>query len=166
MLILGIDPGATGAAALIDRATMAPRFVEDLDADPAVIVERLDSMLAGAGSHPVRAILERAQAMPKQGVVGLANYMTGYGVIVGWLCCRRIPYDTVRPDQWKRALGISRKKDEPKEGAYQRRKHEAMALARRLFPTCELGLKSHHNRAEALLLAEWARRERFSELHL
>lgn len=166
MLILGIDPGATGAAALIDRSTMAPRGDEDLDADPAVVCERLDSLLAGAGSHPVRAILERAQAMPKQGVVGLANYMTGYGVIVGWLCCRSVPYDTVRPDQWKRALGISKKKGEPAEGAYQRRKAEASALARRLFPTIELGLKTHHNRAEALLLAEWARRERFSELHL
>jgi len=154
---------------MVESRTMRVCALEDLDADPAVIVYRLDSMLASVGARPVRAILERAQAMPKQGVVGLAHYMTGYGVLLGWLSCRRIPYDTVPPSAWKAQMGISqkRKRGEPKDPlAYKRAKEAALALARRLFPTADLGLKSHHNRAEALLLAEWARRERYSDLHV
>ena len=152
MLILGIDPGATGAAALIGADSAVAHRVEDLDTDPAVVVERLDSILAGATigkPHDFWAIVERAQAMPKQGLASTAKYMTGYGVILGWLHARHIPHDTVHPATWKREMGLGKDKS------------AGLALARRLFPTMELGRKKDHGRAEALLLAEWARRARF-----
>lgn len=161
MLILGIDPGATGAAALIDQTGDGwLTHVFDLDSDPAVIVERLDSLLATVGGKSVQAIVERAQAMPKQGLASTAAYMTGYGVILGWLATRHVAYDTVRPDQWKRAMGLAGEKGEKLTA----KKARSLALARRLFPTANLDRKKDHNRAEALLLAEWARRTRFPKV--
>lgn len=158
MLILGIDPGATGAAGLIGTLSLLAHKVEDLDGDPAVVVERLDSLIASAPvldrTRDFFAMVERAQAMPKQGLASTAKYMTGYGVILGYLHTRGIPYDTVRPGEWKKALGL-------KAGD----KDASLALARRLFPNMELGRKKDHGRAEALLIAEWARRARFGKVN-
>jgi crossover junction endodeoxyribonuclease RuvC len=168
MLILGIDPGATGAAALIDARSGAAVLVEDLDADPSVTVQRLDSILVSGGVEGPRnffAIVERAQSMPaerldrktgkvvRQGISSTATYMTGYGVLLGWLCARGIPYDTVHPSTWKCAMSLTKSKE------------ETLAVARRLFPNIELSRKKDHNRAEALLLAEWARRKRFPRVN-
>jgi crossover junction endodeoxyribonuclease RuvC len=161
MLILGIDPGATGAAALLGANDSGDRAnVIDLDGDPAVLTGRLDSLLASAGQHQVQAVVERAQAMPKQGVAGLAGYMTVYGVILGWLATRHVPYDTVHPATWKKAMGLSGEKGEKLAA----KKARSLALARRLFPDADLDRSKDHNRAEALLLAEWARRTRFAKV--
>lgn len=147
--ILGIDPGATGAAALID---LDGNFVEviDLDSDPAVTTSRLCTLVSGNGFRKETfAMVERAQAMPKQGVSSTFKYGVGFGVILGTLHAMTISHDFVRPARWKAAIGLSGKDKDP-----------SLSLARRLFPAAELGLKKHHNRAEALLIAEYARRFR------
>lgn len=149
-LILGIDPGATGAAALVGPDTGIVYELLDLDSDHAVTVERLDSARARYIGEAFFCIIERAQTMPKMNVAAQGRYMEGYGVIQGWLHTRCISHDTIRPATWKQNLGLS-KAD----------KDASLTLARRLFPTAELGLKKHHNRAEALLIAEWARRNFF-----
>lgn len=150
-MILAIDPGATGAAALLGTR-MELLSMGDLDKDPAVVVFRLDVLYDRAmnenGDRDLFAIVERAQAMPGQGLASTAHYMTGYGVLLGWLHARRISHDTVHPAKWKRAMGLGKDKA------------VALAMARRIFPTADLSKKCHHNRAEALLLAEWARQSR------
>ncbi|MGH2928174.1 MAG: hypothetical protein ACRDL8_08225 [Solirubrobacteraceae bacterium] len=58
----------------------------------------------------------------------------------------QLPLELVTAATWKRALGLGPDK------------HAALHKARLLFPTAELGLAKHHNRAEALLIAHWALR--------
>ena len=53
---------------------------------------------------------------------------------------------SVRPQVWKKALGVTSDKN------------TSLALARELFPEAVLDLKKHHGKAEALLIAEYARR--------
>lgn len=149
MIVLGIDPGQTGAAAMVGVDSGFAWRVVDLDGDPAIIVERLESLYASVGKTDVFAVVERAQTMRGQGIASSGKYMTGYGVILGWLCTRCISHDTIPPGTWKKAMGLTKQKG------------DSLALARRLFPTMELGRKKDHNRAEALLLAEWCRRNRF-----
>lgn len=101
MIIIGVDPGATGAvAALDDHGNLL--WVEDLPyADGAVLAPVLaDLVLAGNG--PRVAWVERAQSYPRQGIASAFRYGTGYGVILGTLGALAIPLQTVAPSEWKR----------------------------------------------------------------
>lgn len=157
MLILGIDPGATGAAALVNQSTGNCIAMRDLTPSPQMNVIHLEE-LRPKGLVEVVAVLEKAQPMPRQGVVSVFGYGKTCGVIEGILACLGVRIHFVAPGKWKRDLGLARLKDEP-QPAYKGR---SLDMARRLFPDQELHLQKHHNRAEALLIAEWARRFLFN----
>lgn len=140
--ILGIDPGLTGAIAYLHDGQYG-YDVYDMPPNPADLAE-----LIGTFGDIDMAYLEKAQAMPKQGVSSMFNYGVGYGTVIGILAARSIPYTLVTPAVWKRALGLTGK---PK-GA-------SRALARAWFPHAPLGREKDHGRAEALLIAEWGKRE-------
>ena len=149
---VGIDPGKTGAIAILhypknsreDVTTVETVFdvsfheTEDLEWDPGLIdfVE-------------VFVCIEKAQAMPKQGVVSMFNYGKSYGTIIGLLRALRKPYQEVSPRTWKKEFSLTHDKK------------ESVAMAIKLFPGVadKLKLVKHHNRAEALLIAEYARRK-------
>ena len=56
-------------------------------------------------------------------------------------------YTSVRPQIWKRALGLSKDNEQARLRAMQR------------YPGADLRLKRHYGRAEALLLAAYGVRE-------
>ena len=60
-------------------------------------------------------------------------------------------YVTPRPQEWQRGI-VDRKAGKDTKAA-------SLATARRLFPDADLGRKKDHGRADALLLAWWARRQ-------
>jgi crossover junction endodeoxyribonuclease RuvC len=152
MITIAIDPGLTGAIAAIDDDGQLV-----LCADLPVI---RDNKLAWIDSNdltglfleclqegrPARIILERSQAMPRQGVS--STFTTG--VVMGSIlaACQRIavPLTLVTAAVWKRSMGLDSTKS------------VSLDKARLLFPTAELDRKKDHNRAEALLLAEYGRR--------
>jgi len=156
---LGIDPGKTGAIAII-----APDYTEVLDTptyddtgelDPVGMSRIVGGLVAATGlkhPHPVLATLELAQAMPKQGVSSVFKYGTGYGIWIGILAAFRVPaFLKVRPGIWKKAMlpaDVNRSD-----------KLESVKLARRLFPDVDLGKRRDAGRAEALLIAEYGRRQ-------
>lgn len=140
--ILGIDPGETGAIAILHNSQY--EFdVYDMPPNPADLAE-----LIGTLGDIDMAYLEKAQAMPNQGVSSMFNYGVGYGTIIGILAARSIPYTLITPAVWKRALGLTGK---PKDAS--------RALARSWFPHAPLSRVKDHGRAEALLIAEWGRRQ-------
>ena len=146
MLTLGVDPGLSGAVALLD----ADGAVELL-ADLPVIRDRslawvdggaLQSMLLGAiRGRPCRAVVERVSAMPKQGIASAFTFGVGLGSILGVLQALHLPLELVTAASWKRGLGLSSDK------------RASLHKARLLFPSADLGLAKHDGRAEALLLA-------------
>ena len=156
MLILGIDPGATGAAALVNQSTGNCLAMRDLCAAPQLNAFNIKQLKYE--QHEVVAVLEKAQPMPRQGVVSVFGYGKTCGVIEGILACLNVRIHFVAPGKWKRDLGLIRAKTE-ELSTFKRR---SLDMARRLFPDQELHLQKHHNRAEALLIAEWARRFLFN----
>lgn len=148
MLTLGIDPGLTGALALLD-ADGQPELVADLpiirDRSLAwVDGNRLQSMLLEAiQGRPCRAVVERVSAMPRQGVASSFAFGVGFGSILATLQTLRLPLELVTPATWKRTLGLSSDK------------RASLDKARLLFPSAELHLRKHEGRAEALLIAWW-----------
>ncbi|MFO7582931.1 hypothetical protein [Guyparkeria sp.] len=149
-MILGIDPGLTGALALIDP-TGAPLIVEDL---PTVqrghgrgrVRRELDgaglSHLLGVHAPEITlALVEQVASRPGQGVASVFSLGHSLGCIHGVLSALAIPWEPVTPTAWKRAAGLGKDKE------------AARAAAARLFPRIPLHRKRDHNQAEALLIA-------------
>lgn len=146
MIYLGIDPGQTGAMAVIEpKANIAD--VYDWPGDE-VAAARLMRQIISFGQHTwiTRAVLEDVHAMPKQGVVSTFKFGTNFGIWRGILAALEIPFVLVKPQTWKKEFGLI-KKD----------KLESLYAARRRWPEVELHLKKHHGRADALWMAEYAR---------
>ena len=151
MIFIAIDPGITGAIAAIDDQA---QFVlcEDLPVIRHGKLAWIDSneltslLMTARNGRPARIVVERSQAMPGQGV----SSTFCIGVVLGSIlaACQRIavPLDLVPAAVWKRAMGLDSQK-----GA-------SLDKARLLFPTADLDRRKDHNRAEALLLAEYGRR--------
>ena len=153
MRVAGIDPGVDGAAALIDTETRES-WVADLPQGPhGIDPVALQELLTDAWG--VQSVyLEDNRANGRNG--SLANFSMGRaeGLIVASVLCAGIPLHRVKPVEWQRGVGLSNvKATERKEASRMR--------ARGLFPLLggSLNRKRDHNRAEALLIAEHARRQ-------
>ncbi len=141
---IGIDPGADGALAALlpgGAARVVP-FGKD-----AYVAE----VAALAGSVGL-CVLEHVGAMPGQGVVSTFRFGENFGWIQGVLDSAGVPYELVRPQRWKREFGCTSDKN------------TSVEAARRLFPGVDLRRtprcsKPHDGIAEALLMAEYARRK-------
>lgn len=137
---IGIDPGATGCAALIHGGG---HDLFDWPGDAALVVPRLADWLA---RFQVRlAALEKVHAMPGQGVVSMFSFGQNVGVWQGILAALAVPYVTPRPQDWQKGL-VDHKAGKDIKAA-------SLATARRLFPGADLARKKDHGRADALLLA-------------
>ena len=100
---------------------------------------------------PRLVVVERAQAMPKQGVTSMFRYGLGYGRILGMLEALRISHQLVRPQQWKAAVLTGTKRDKAAAIHYVRGKYPSVDLtpgARR---------KAHDGIADSLCIAEFGR---------
>lgn len=157
-MILGIDPGVSGALAVLhDDGTLAD--VWDMPT-VGVMVGRtkrnrisapvLASQIALWGRKAGRlcAIVEAVQPMPRDGCV--QSFGLGYskGTIEGVLAALSVPYGMATPAVWKRAMGLPADK-----GA-------ARLMAQRTWPSRaeDFARVKDDGRAEAALLALYAQR--------
>ena len=141
-VILGIDPGVSGAVAFYHPEASGRIAVDDV---PVAGGEINTSELARLIRihRPTLAVIERAQAMPGNGGVSMFNYGRAYGDVRGVIGALDVPLHFVTPATWKRHFGLTSDKE------------ESRARAIRLFPAVAdyFKLKRHHGRAEATLIA-------------
>jgi Holliday junction resolvasome RuvABC endonuclease subunit len=148
--VLGVDPGIRGGLAIVeinDGAT--PRLVDAIDI-PVIGIgakERVDVLAIRTwiiAHAPQHAIIERAQAMPKQGASSGFKYGRAVGALEAVIACCEISMTIVEPTAWKK---FHRLRGSDKEGGRQR--------ALQLFPSAHalLARKKDHGRAEAALIA-------------
>jgi crossover junction endodeoxyribonuclease RuvC len=144
--VLGIDPGATGAVALIDPG-LDMLLVRDMPTAPnrQQRAEISEAWLADIVRRlaPEEAWLERVHAYPRQGVTSAFTFGLSYGLVRGVLAALRVPVHLVTPNEWKRRLRL------PAD------KHAARIMAARLFPRdAKLFARARDDgRAEAALIA-------------
>jgi crossover junction endodeoxyribonuclease RuvC len=151
---IGIDPGATGAIAILADGESAGLFDMPVMARKAggneVNAAELALMLKGVmreyvGAYFV-AIVEQVSAMPGQGVSSMFRFGEASGIVKGVLGALCIPAVFVSASTWKRHLGLSGSaKDAARTMAVQRYPQAAEELKR--IKDC--------GRADALLLAHW-----------
>ena len=172
---LGIDPGSKGALAALRSDLSEQRILKMPMLDKAIDTVEVRAFLEGLKQcGDVRhALLEKSQVMPSQGAVSGFTYGRNYGVLLTCLEFLDIPFTETSPSKWKLAVigaaaaGPSAKKkgdadDGKGDGGRSAHKRAVKALAvltaRRMFPSAGPFLMSQDGPAEAMLMAEAARR--------
>lgn len=152
MIIVGIDPGLTGAVAAVDSAgTCTVEDMPTLDLPGAGMVRRRIDGLALArmlrnmvpAGHACLVVIEDVHAIGGSAVQNMASMMRSVGTIEAAVEILRMPVNRALPQTWKRFFGLGSVKA------------DSLTVARTLYPTAPLKLAKHHNRAEALLLAHY-----------
>lgn len=143
MIVMGVDPGLSGAVAFYDPEF--PAWVDARDIPVAGGEVDVDALVALIRGHtPSRAVIERVSSMPKQGVASTFKFGVAYGMARAAVIALEIPYALVTPTKWKRAMGLSSDKE------------LSRALAIRTWPGAGcFARKKDDGRAEAALLALW-----------
>jgi hypothetical protein len=112
-MILAVDPGLDGALAWLDPA--APGEVAIADMPTLRLARRreidVQALAVLLGSPLEHAFVERAGSRPAQGVASSFQTGKGFGLILGILAARLIPYTLVTAVKWKRALSVPKAKD-------------------------------------------------------
>jgi hypothetical protein len=143
---IGIDPGQSGAIAVINRDGYT---VDDWPGDEVAAADLILTIKHNApGCGGIVAALESVHAMPRQGVSSTFKFGCNFGIWRGILAMAGIPFRLVRPQEWQR--GVITKADG---------KTSSLAAARRLFPAASMDRVRDHGRADALLIADWLRRQ-------
>jgi hypothetical protein len=139
--LLGIDPGITGGIA----ALYPDGRIEAYDIPTVDGAVDVDALVRRVREHAPRlAVIEKAQAMPKQGVVSVFRYGCAYGALCAVTALCEIPTRLVSSRRWKNHFGLDADKE------------KSRALAIQLWPGCGyFALKKHHGRAEAALIARY-----------
>ncbi len=148
--VLGCDPGAKGAIAVLDADTGRLERVFDMPTveimvggkaktriSPEILAEELR---AYAGST---AYVEKVGAMPGQGVTSMFAFGEAYGLLRGVLSGLGIAYTLMPPAVWKKAMKVPEGKD------------GSRAMAAQMFPYAagEFKRVKDDGRAEASLIA-------------
>jgi crossover junction endodeoxyribonuclease RuvC len=149
MIILGIDPGLSGAFAFLDTLDFTVR-IEDM---PTVEVLRngkrknevnpaqVANIIAGRGVN--MCWMERVNAMPGQGVTSVFSFGRSTGILEGVLAAYDIQTTIVTPQAWQKATAVRDGKDAGRLRAAQLFPHSSNMFAR----------KKDNGRSDAALIA-------------
>jgi Holliday junction resolvasome RuvABC endonuclease subunit len=148
-LFVGIDPGAvSGAWGMVDHHGnyWSSGFIPH-DAGRIKARDFRAELMQAIDGQDVMFCIEDVHAMPKQGVSSTFKFGMAVGAIQAIVELTRAPWVIVRPQNWKKDMGVTAQKS------------NSLDLARSLWPNAPLGRVKDHGVAEALLLAEWIRRQ-------
>ena len=136
-LILGIDPGKKGALAVLDTETHAVATH-----DMPGTTRELHDLIAGLPIIKI-AVVEKPYYPAINGTSNAGKKGESYGVLIGALEWRDIPFREVPPKDWKASLIVPTDKNAARQRANQ------------FFPDAadQWPLVKHDGRAEAALIA-------------
>lgn len=138
--IAGIDPGKTGAIAIISGPHVGVHDMPTVNGE--LNIEEILRIIRDA--KPDMAVIERAASRPGQGVRSVFTFGCVFGALRAVVTCCEVPQHLVAPSAWKKHFKLGPDKE------------AARGLALRLWPG--LGFfnrKKDHNRSEAALIARY-----------
>ena len=153
MIIIGIDPGISGAISVLenkkvidvyDTPTMIDGKKNKRQVNGAqvtnIIKERLN------GDNEVVVVVEHVNAMPGQGVTSMFNFGQSFGIIKGICSALSIPIYFVRPTKWKKHFNLIRTN-----------KDASRTKVIEVYPkiSSKLSRKKDSNKADAILIARY-----------
>ena len=149
MIIIGVDPGASGGVALLNL----PHTVSAWSLRDYTLTDQWDSIFDYlSGIYGTQAYLESVHSMPRDGVRSAFSFGKSYGNLEAFLVAAGIPFERVTPSVWQKEFGLIKRKGE----THTEKKNRHKALAQEMFPS----VKVTHAISDALLLAEYGRRQK------
>ena len=155
MLIIGIDPGISGAICFFENGQVKEIINMPVMADGKKNKRQINGpqtyneILRRIKNYPkkdITVVIEQVSAMPGQGVTSMFNFGQSFGVIKGICAAMQLPIFFVRPAKWKKYFElINTQKDASRTKAIE------------MFPKISsiLAKKKDSNKADAILIASF-----------
>ena len=153
MIIIGIDPGVSGAISVLENK----KVVEIFDMPTMIDGKKNKKQVNGAQVtniikntlnlyKEIVVVVEHVNAMPGQGVTSMFNFGQSFGVIKGVCSALNVPIYFVRPTKWKKYFNL-----------IKTNKDASRTKVIEVYPemSSKLYRKKDSNRADAILIARY-----------
>jgi len=155
MLIIGIDPGISGAICffengeikdIIDMPVMAEGKKNKRQINGSQLYNEIIERIKNVSKKDIFVVVEQVSAMPGQGVTSMFNFGQSFGVIKGICSAMQLPIYFVRPAKWKKYFNLLKTE-----------KDASRSKVIEIFPyiSAKLSRKKDSNKADAILLASY-----------
>ena len=155
MLIIGIDPGISGAICffengvikdIIDMPVMAEGKKNKRQVNGSQLYNEIVIRIKKFSKKDIFVVVEQVSAMPGQGVTSMFNFGQSFGVIKGICSAMQLPIYFVRPTKWKKHFNLLKTE-----------KDASRSKVIEIFPyiSSKLSRKKDSNKADAILLASY-----------
>ncbi len=153
MKVIGIDPGLSGAIAvlndkkvlkIIEMPVMAEGKKNKKQLNSAQLVNIIKENIND--NEEIAVVVEQVNAMPGQGVTSMFNFGQTFGAIKGVCAALSLPIFFVRPSKWKKYFElINSSKDSSRTKAIE------------MYPSLssQLSRKKDVNKSDAILIARF-----------
>ena len=161
MRIIGIDPGLSGAIAILEHKKVLNIFDMPVMSEGKKNKKQLNSALLVSllrenivKDQEAVVVVEQVNAMPGQGVTSMFNFGQTFGAIKGICAALELPIFFVRPSKWKKHFElINSSKDSSRTKAIE------------MYPKLsnQLTKKKDVNKSDAILIARYFSETRLTE---
>ena len=155
MLIIGIDPGISGAICFFEEGQVKEIIDMPVMADGKKNKRQINGpqtyneILKRINNYPkkdITVVIEQVSAMPGQGVTSMFNFGQSFGVLKGICSAMQLSMFFIRPAKWKKYFGLIKTE-----------KEASRTKVIEIFPyiSSELSRKKDSNKADAVLIASF-----------
>jgi len=153
MIIIGIDPGVSGAISILtdgkiteiyEMPTMIDGKKNKKQVNGAEVTNIINKELVN--EKDINVVIEHVSAMPGQGVTSMFNFGQSFGVLKGICAALKLPVHFIRPVKWKKHFNlINTEKDASRTKVIE------------VFPyiSSKISKKKDANKADAILIARF-----------
>ena len=153
MIIIGIDPGVSGAICILtdgkiteiyEMPTMIDGKKNKKQVNGAEVTNIINKELVS--EKDINVVIEHVSAMPGQGVTSMFNFGQSFGVLKGICAALKLPVHFIRPVKWKKHFNlINTEKDASRTKVIE------------VFPyiSSKISKKKDANKADAILIARF-----------
>ena len=151
MIIIGIDPGISGAISVIENKKIlevydTPTMIDGKKNKRQINSAQVSNIIKEVikTGKEVVVVVEHVNAMPGQGVTSMFNFGQSFGVIKGICAALSLPIYFIRPTKWKKHFNL-----------IKTHKDASRTKVIEVYPEIsnKLHRKKDSNRADAILIA-------------
>ena len=155
MLIIGIDPGISGAICffedgqvkeIIDMPVMTDGKKNKRQINGSQTCNEISARINKFPKKDIIVVIEQVSAMPGQGVTSMFNFGQSFGLIKGVCAALKLPIYFVRPIKWKKHFNL-----------IKTHKDASRTKVIEIYPniSSKLSRKKDANKADAILIAKY-----------
>ena len=155
MLIIGIDPGISGAICffengeikeVIEMPTMADGKKNKRQINGSQTYNEISQRIKNISKKDIFVVIEQVSAMPGQGVTSMFNFGQSFGVLKGICSAMQLSTFFIRPVKWKKYFNLIKSE-----------KDASRTKVIEIFPyiSSYLSKKKDSNKADAILIASF-----------